>query len=204
MGRRRPDALPRRLSRARPPARPRRPRRPHRTGAARAGRRAAGGRAPAHRVGAPLRLATHAGDRGVLELARLALSALVLGLAACHDERPPRPPGATAFPVPGQEGPRLTVEVLNASGKPGLARTGTRVLRQAGIDVVALGNAPAALGTLDTTRIVIRRALVAGAGDRIRRALGVGQVVVQVDSTKLLDASVLLGADFAPRLQFHP
>jgi len=139
-----------------------------------------------------------------LELARLALSALVLGLAACHDERPPRPPGATAFPVPGQEGPRLTVEVLNASGKPGLARTGTRVLRQAGIDVVALGNAPAALGTLDTTRIVIRRALVAGAGDRIRRALGVGQVVVQVDSTKLLDASVLLGADFAPRLQFHP
>jgi len=136
-----------------------------------------------------------------LELARLALSALIVGLAGCHDERPPR---ATAFPVPGQESPRLTVEVLNASGKPGLARTGTRVLRQAGIDVVALGNAPAAMGTLDTTRIVIRRSVVAGTGDRIRRALGVGRVVVQVDSTKLLDASVLLGSDFAPRLQFHP
>ncbi|OLC02955.1 MAG: hypothetical protein AUH45_07115 [Gemmatimonadetes bacterium 13_1_40CM_69_22] len=136
-----------------------------------------------------------------MELARLALSALVLGLAGCRDERSPR---ATAFPVPGQEGPRLTVEVLNASSKPGLARIGTRVLRQAGIDVVTLGNAPAAMGTLDTTRIVIRRSVVAGAGDRIRRALGVGRVVVQVDSTKLLDASVLLGADFAPRLQFHP
>ena len=60
------------------------------------------------------------------------------------------------------------------------------------------------MGTLDTTRIVIRRSVLAGTGDRIRRALGVGRVVVQVDSTKLLDASVLLGSDFAPRLQFHP
>ena len=134
-----------------------------------------------------------------MELARLALSALVLGAAGCRDERP----RATAFPVPGQDGPRVTVEVLNASGKPGLARLGVRVLRQAGIDVVAFGNAPATLGTLDSTRIVMRRP-AAGAGDRIRRALGVGRVVVQADSTRLLDASVLLGADFAPRLKFHP
>ena len=97
----------------------------------------------------------------------------------------------------------MTVEVLNASGKPGLAKTGTRVLREAGIDVVSFGISPAALGTLDTTRIVIRRRS-AGAGDRIRRALGVGRVTVQPDSTKLLDASVLLGTDFAPRLKFHP
>jgi hypothetical protein len=133
-----------------------------------------------------------------LELARLALSALVLGAAGCRDERP----RATAFPVPGQNG-RVTVEVLNASGKPGLARSGLRVLRQAGIDVVAFGNAPATVGILDSTRIVMRRP-AAGAGDRIRRALGVGRVVVQADSTRLLDASVLLGADFAPRLKFHP
>jgi hypothetical protein len=134
-----------------------------------------------------------------LELARLALSALVLGVAGCRDERP----RATAFPVPGQDGPRLTVEVLNASGKPGLARSGVRVLRQAGIDVVSFGNAPATVGILDSTRIVIRRP-AAGSGDRIRRALGVGRVVVQADSTRLLDASVLLGADFMPRLKFHP
>jgi len=134
-----------------------------------------------------------------LELARLALSALVLGAAGCRDARP----RATAFPVPGQDGPRVTVEVLNASGKPGLARSGVRVLRQAGIDVVAFGNAPATVGILDSTRIVMRRP-AAGAGDRIRRALGVGRVVVQSDTTRLLDASVLLGADFAPRLEFHP
>jgi len=31
-----------------------------------------------------------------------------------------------------------------------------------------------------------------------------GKVVVALDSSRLLDASVLLGADFAPRLEFHP
>src|SRR2546427_146220 len=89
---------------------------------------------------------------------------------------------------------------LDATDRAALA---ARVLRQAGIDVVAFGNAPATLGTLDSTRIVMRRP-AAGTGDRIRRALGVGRVVVQADSTRLLDASVLLGADFAPRLKFHP
>jgi len=134
-----------------------------------------------------------------LELARRALSALLLALAACREERS----RASAFPVPGEEGSRITVEVLNASGKPGLAKTGTRVLRQAGIDVVTFGNAQPSVGGLDSTRIVMRRR-VTGAGDRIRRALGVGRVLVELDSTRLFDASVLLGADFAPRLDFHP
>jgi len=95
--------------------------------------------------------------------------------------------------------------VLNASGKPGLARAGTRVLRRAGIDVLTFGNAPESLagGTLDSTRIVVRRG-AATVGERVRRALGVGRVVVEPDSDRLLDASVFLGADFSPRLEFHP
>lgn len=103
----------------------------------------------------------------------------------------------------------MTVEVLNASGKPGLAKLATRVLRRAGIDVVTFGNAPATAGTLDATRIVVRRG-TAAVGERVRRALGVdlgvgvGRVVVALDSSRLLDASVLLGRDFAPRLEFHP
>jgi len=97
----------------------------------------------------------------------------------------------------------VTVEVLNASGTPGLAKVGTRLLRRAGIDVVAYGNAPEALGKLDSTRIVVRRGTEA-VGQRVRRALGRGRVVVQLDSARLLDASVLLGADVAPRSQFHP
>ncbi len=134
-----------------------------------------------------------------MELARRALTTLVVLLAACRDERT----RTTAFPVPGDNGSRVTVEVLNASGKPGLAKTGTRVLREAGIDVVTFGNAPGTGAPLDSTRIVVHRS-TRGAGDRIRRALGVGQVTFVADSARLLDASVLLGADFAPRLDFHP
>jgi hypothetical protein len=92
------------------------------------------------------------------------------------------------------------VEVLNASGRPGLARIGTRVLRQAGIDVVYFGNAGAAA---DSTRIVVRRGTAAVA-ERVRAALKIGRVAVELDTTRLLDVSVFLGADFAPRLDFHP
>jgi hypothetical protein len=121
-----------------------------------------------------------------------------LALAGCRGDRQ-----QAALPVPGDKGQRLTVEVLNASGRPGLARAGTRVLRQAGIDVVAFGNAPPTVGVIESTEVVVRRGTVA-AGAPIRRALGVGLVRLQPDSARLLDATVLLGADFAPRLQFHP
>lgn len=105
--------------------------------------------------------------------------------------------------IPGDGGDAIQVEVLNASGRAGLARTGTRVLRRAGIDVVYFGNAPAAVGELDSTRIVVRRGSSAAA-ERVRRALGVGRVSVEIDTARLVDASVLLGADFRPRLGFHP
>ena len=50
--------------------------------------------------------------------------------------------------------PHVTVEVLNASARLGVARLGTRVLREAGIDVVSVGNARADSTPLDSTRIV--------------------------------------------------
>lgn len=125
---------------------------------------------------------------------------MLLGLfAGCGGEGA----GSQAFPVPGERGSHLVVEVLNASGKAGLARTGTRVLRQAGIDVVFFGNAGAGIGTLDSTRIVVRRG-TAAVGEQVRAALKVGKVVVELDGARLLDVSVFLGADFAPRLDFHP
>ncbi len=97
----------------------------------------------------------------------------------------------------------MIVEVFNASGRAGLGRVGTRVLRREGIDVVALGTVSDGEGTLDTTRIVVRRGSLAAA-TAIRNALGVGRVLMQPDSTRLLDASVFLGGDFSPRLEFHP
>jgi hypothetical protein len=98
-------------------------------------------------------------------------------------------------PIPGDRGPAITVEVLNANGRAGDARIGTRLLRQAGIDVVYFGNAGE--NGLDSTRIIVRRG-AAKVGERVRAALGQGRVEVQLDSTKLLDVSVLLGLDFHP------
>jgi hypothetical protein len=112
--------------------------------------------------------------------------------------------GTAGQAIPGDRGPAITVEVLNANGRAGDARVGTRLLRQAGIDVVYFGNA--AESGLDSTRIIVRRG-ADKVGERVRAALGQGRVEVQLDSSKLLDVSVLLGADFAPpasRLDFHP
>ena len=146
-------------------------------------------------------MAAPPGDGGFLERAHRILIVCATALAACRGDRG----GSAALPVPGagSAGPRVTVEVLNASGTPGLARVGTRVLRRAGIDVLTYGNAPETMGPLDSTRIVVRRG-TEEVGRQVRRALGLGRVVVQLDTTRLLDASVLLGADFAPRLEFHP
>jgi hypothetical protein len=135
---------------------------------------------------------------GLLERAGYALIALGALVAACGDRG-----GGGAYTVPGARGERITVEVLNATAKSGLARAGTRLLRRAGIDVVAFGNAPAGTPALDATRLVVRRGTTAAA-ERVQRALGVGRIVVERDSARLLDVSVLLGADFAPRLEFHP
>lgn len=131
-------------------------------------------------------------------LARLAAAA-VLACAACrHDGAAPR-----ALPVPGEDAPRVTVEVLNASGRAGYARIATRVLREHGIDVVSFGNAAGVAAPLDSTRILVRRG-PAAAGERIRRALGAGRVVLAADTTLLLDASVLIGMDFVAPPELHP
>jgi hypothetical protein len=123
-----------------------------------------------------------------------------VALGGCRGERA----GATRVVIPGEPGPRVTVEVLNMSAEPGRARVATRLLRRAGLDVLTYGTAPAPLGPLDSTRIVVRRGSTA-VGERVRRVLGVGRVALALDSAKLLDVSVLLGSDFAPsRLGFHP
>ena len=141
-------------------------------------------------------MAARSGNGGLLERARVSLIVALVALAGCQGGE-----SARGFAIPGDEGTRILVEVLNASGKSGLARAGTRQLRRAGIDVVNFGNAPA--GPIDSTRILVRRGSVA-AGEQVRRVLKVGTVVLRPDSTKLLDVSVLLGTDFSPRLDLHP
>ena len=107
------------------------------------------------------------------------------------------------FAIPGDTGRALTVEVINATGKSGLARSGTRLLRSAGIDVVSYFTSTD--GSLDSTRILVRRGTLA-TGERVRAVLKVGRVALAPDTTHLVDVSVQLGADFAVRvpLEFHP
>ena len=98
-----------------------------------------------------------------------------------------------AFDIPSAEH-RIIVEVLNGSGRPGLARLGTRRLRRMGLDVVYFGNADS---VVDSTRIVVRRG-DAGVATQVRQALGIGRVGSKRDSLRRVDVSVILGPDYRP------
>lgn len=100
--------------------------------------------------------------------------------------------GPPARPVPG-ESDRVVVEVLNATATTGLARGATRRLRDAGLDVVYFGSD--STESLDSTEVLVRRG-DAAAGDRVRRALGIGRVRPAPDPARLVDVTVRLGADY--------
>ena len=90
--------------------------------------------------------------------------------------------------------------MLNGTRRQGAARTATRMLRSRGLDVVFLGNADS---LEDSTRVIVRR------GDStqaryVAAALGAGKVVVQTDTFRRVDVSVILGEDFRPKLELHP
>jgi hypothetical protein len=107
------------------------------------------------------------------------------------------PPPATAGPVapalivPDRAAGR--VEVLNASGRAGLARTATDRLRSGGFDVVYFGNAPESAG--DSSRVIDRTGNHAIARAAARR-LGISSVRIERDSSLFVDATVVLGSDW--------
>ena len=97
-------------------------------------------------------------------------------------------------------GGRVIVEVLNGTRRQGAARAATRMLRRQGLDVVFLGNADS---LAESTRVVARR------GDSVRAryvaaALGTGLVLVETDTFRRVDVSVILGEDFRPASDLHP
>ena len=136
---------------------------------------------------------------------RLALAAAVALVAAGILLRP-RPqvekagiPLAAAPLVAPPKG-KVTVEVLNGTRRQGAARTATRMLRRRGLDVVFLGNADS---LADSTRVIARR------GDSTRAsyvaaALGGGLVMMQTDTFRRVEVSVILGEDFTPSPDLHP
>lgn len=109
------------------------------------------------------------------------------------------PPDRVTVLVP--DGVRIKVEVLNAAGERGLARRATFALRDAGFDVVRFGTDPA---PRDSTLVLSR----SGHDDWARlvaRALGGARVEARPDTSRYLDVTVLLGADWRPPTKpFHP
>ncbi len=106
-------------------------------------------------------------------------------------------PAATA-PLLG--GDHIVVEVLNGSGRRGLARTATRALRRAGFDVVYFGTVS---DSIRTTQVLARRGDSLAAA-RVARALGAGQAGVKSDTLLRVDVTVLLGADYHPPPELRP
>jgi hypothetical protein len=108
---------------------------------------------------------------------------------------PPPAPRAHAYPIPSPE-QRITVEVLNGSRRAGVARAATRMLRRRGLDVVFYGNAES---TVESTRVIVRRGDSVAARE-VRQAIGAGRVVVEPDTLRRVDVSVILGSDFRPKV----
>lgn len=88
---------------------------------------------------------------------------------------------------------RVRVEVLNGSGKSGLARQATGALRENGFDVVNYGNA----GTQsEEISVVMDRVGRVEMAHQVAEALGILQVRSEPDSTLFLDVTVRLGKDW--------
>jgi hypothetical protein len=89
---------------------------------------------------------------------------------------------------------RVRVEVLNAAGIPGLARDATDRLRSAGFDVVYYGNAQ---GFSPDSSLVLHRAGREEAARQVADALQIGRVHSRPDTSLYLEATVVIGRDWA-------
>ncbi|MCA0376276.1 MAG: LytR C-terminal domain-containing protein [Gemmatimonadetes bacterium] len=122
-----------------------------------------------------------------------------------------RQPADTATPVAALEsdslaraplGTRVIVRVVNASGTRGLARRGMLQLRLLGYDVVDFDTDRAS--DLATTEIIVHTGKREW-GERVRRALGVGTIVLTPDPLRDVDVTVRLGRDWrAPAEPLRP
>ena len=97
-------------------------------------------------------------------------------------------------------GVRIKVEILNASKVHGAARAATFLLRERGYDVVASGNA----ARLQDATVVLDRSSHPEWAALIAKAIG-GKAVPKPDTSRYLDATVILGANWTPPpMPFHP
>jgi hypothetical protein len=88
---------------------------------------------------------------------------------------------------------RVRVEVLNAGGRPNLAREATDLLREDGFDVVFLGNADA-FGAEPS--VVLDRVGRIDLARSVADALGIRSVASEPDSNLFVDVSVWVGEEW--------
>ncbi|HEX6063638.1 MAG TPA: LytR C-terminal domain-containing protein, partial [Longimicrobiales bacterium] len=119
------------------------------------------------------------------------LASFVLGLGRKDDQRPA--PAADAAPQPiAVPDSRVRVQVLNGSNRSGLARLATDQLRDAGYDVVNIGNAPSPA----KTSVVLDRAGKPEIAARVAATLGITRIESRPDTALYLEVTVILGPDF--------
>ncbi|WP_353264968.1 LytR C-terminal domain-containing protein [Gemmatimonas sp.] len=125
--------------------------------------------------------------------------------------RTPASPGAVVTPraaaledtaARAPSGVRIRVRVINVSGITGLARRTTQHLREYGFDVVDFGSGPKERAS--ATRIAVHTGHDAWA-TRVRKAMGVGEIVISPDSSRYADLTVFVGSDWrAPTETLRP
>ena len=129
----------------------------------------------------------------------LAVAVLVGSLVAGMVGRGPAPaaPAPPASGQPAAKAPvgRVRVQVLNASGRPGLAREATGLLRDRGFDVVEFGNGK---GFPPDSSIVLDRAGRAEMARQVADAVNIRRIAARPDSNLYLDVTVVLGRDWKP------
>ena len=108
-------------------------------------------------------------------------------LAALMVELSPAPAGAV-------DGERISVQLLNGAGVPGLAQRVTPVLVAAGAEVKLVGNADRF--DYATTQVVYYARDRRAAAEAVRDALGVGDVVLSRQPLGVVDVTVVVGTDY--------
>lgn len=134
--------------------------------------------------------------------AAFAILVLTIGGVVVWNAIAARRPAATAGRAArAPQGARIRVEVLNATPTRGRARRATQLLRDRGFDVVSFGTAPE---RRDSTLVLDRSGHPDWAA-AVAAALETGRTEARPDSSRYLDVTVLLGADWRPPAKpFYP
>ena len=133
------------------------------------------------------------------QIGSLLLAIALLGVLGVVVVRSPSaaPAGAAgAVLTPAEHGlGRVRVEVLNGGDVSGMARVGRDALRDAGFDVVSIGNTAA---LHPDSSVVIDRVGNREMAEAVAKALRIPNVLSEPDSNLYLDVSVLLGSNWNP------